>query len=113
MILEIEVWDLEDPSKQLHNEPCTAPRRITSSTRRASCEVDQLRAAYAASTDMGDFSEAGAHLVLVLLVLELTLQLDLPGGGRVQEKSHVESAECANVQRDGILVVFTSSGNDS
>jgi hypothetical protein len=51
--------------------------------------------------------------VLVLLVLELTLQLDLPGGGRVQEKSHVESAECANVQRDGILVVFTSSGNDS
>ena len=62
---------------------------------------------------MGDFSEAGAHLVLVLLVLELTLQLDLPGGGRVQEKSHVESAECANVQRDEILVVFTSSGNDS
>ena len=55
-----------------------------------------------------------AHLVLVLLaLLELTLQLDLPGGGRVQEKSQIEPEECANVQRDGILFVFTSSGNDS
>ena len=51
-----------------------------------------------------------AQLVLVLLALKLTLQLDLPGGGRVQEKSHVESTECANVQRDEILDVFTSRG---
>ena len=51
-----------------------------------------------------------AQLVLVLLALKLTLQLDLPGGGRVQEKSHVESTECANVQRDEILDGFTSRG---
>ena len=50
--------------------------------------------------------------MLVLLALELTLQLDLPGGGRVQEKSHVESAECVDVQCDEILVVYTSSGNE-
>ena len=51
--------------------------------------------------------------MLVLLALELALQVDLPGGGRVQGKGHVESEECVNVQRDEILVVLTSSGNDS